>query len=67
MLADLKSRRLAQGMSLSALSRATGIAKPNLSRLENSPHSTPTLDTLERYARAVGMTVRVNLTAADAA
>ncbi|MEO6437297.1 MAG: helix-turn-helix transcriptional regulator [Tepidisphaeraceae bacterium] len=66
-LQTLKARRLTQGMSLAALARATGIAKPNLSRLENSDHAAPTLDTLERYARAVGMTIHVELTSAHAA
>jgi hypothetical protein len=57
----LKTQRQRRGISLADLARLTGIAKPNLSRLENSTHSTPTLDTLECYARAVGMTVRVQL------
>jgi hypothetical protein len=63
----LKARRQRRGLSLAGLARLTGIAKPNLSRLENSIHSTPTLDTLERYARAVGMTVRIELAEASAA
>lgn len=63
----LKARRLSQNMSLAALARKTGIAKPNLSRLENSPHAAPTLDTLERYARALGLTLHIELAAADAA
>jgi transcriptional regulator with XRE-family HTH domain len=62
-------------MSVAAVARKTGIAKPNLSRLacgepsrtENSEHTAPTLDTLERYARAVGMTIQIELAAADAA
>ena len=60
----LKERRLSQGMSLSVVARAIGMAKSNLSRLENSDRTTPTLDTLERYARALGMTIRVSLAAA---
>jgi transcriptional regulator with XRE-family HTH domain len=63
----LKARRQRRGLSLADLARLTGIAKPNLSRLENSIHSTPTLDTLERYARALGMTVRIELADASAA
>jgi DNA-binding Xre family transcriptional regulator len=63
----LKARRLHRGMTLAALARATGIAKPNLSRLENNTRATPTLDTLERYARALGMTIHVELASADAA
>lgn len=64
---SLKARRQSRGLSLADLARVTGIAKPNLSRLENSVHSTPTLDTLERYARAVGMKVRIELADASAA
>ncbi len=63
----LKAQRLRRGLSLADLARLTGIAKPNLSRLETSIHSTPTLDTLERYARAIGMTVRIELVNASAA
>lgn len=63
----LRARRLAEGVSLAVVSRKSGIAKPNLSRLENSAHSTQTLDSLERYARALGMTIHVELAAADAA
>jgi DNA-binding Xre family transcriptional regulator len=63
----LRAQRLSQGMSLSALARKSGIAKPNLSRLENSAQSAPNLDTLERYARAVGMSIRIELAATDAA
>jgi DNA-binding phage protein len=63
----LKATRQLRGLSLADLARLTGIAKPNLSRLENSIHSTPTLDTLERYARAVGMTVRIELADTSAA
>jgi DNA-binding phage protein len=63
----LKARRLSLGMSLAAVARACGIAKPNLSRLENSSHAAPTLDTLQRYAKAVGMSIRIELVAAEAA
>jgi DNA-binding phage protein len=63
----LKARRLSQGLSLAEVARKSGIAKPNLSRLENGSHAVPTLDTLDRYARALGMTIHVELAAADAA
>ena len=63
----LKARRLSQKMSLAILASKTGIAKPNLSRLENSPHVAPTLDTLERYAHALGLTLHIELTSANAA
>ncbi|MFA9479421.1 helix-turn-helix domain-containing protein [Phycisphaerales bacterium AB-hyl4] len=58
----LVAERKRQGLSLTDLAERTGIAKSNLSRLENSDNTTPNLDTLERYARAVGKTLRVELT-----
>ena len=61
MVARLKARRLQDGVSLAELATRTGIAKPNLSRLENNVRSSPTLETLHRYARALGMSVRVEL------
>jgi DNA-binding Xre family transcriptional regulator len=61
MVEKLKAKRVAQGISLSELANRTGIAKSNLSRLENSERSSPTLDTLHRYAQALGMTMRVEL------
>ena len=53
--------------SASPFSPKNGYRQLNLSRLENSPHATPTLDTLDRYARALGMTVHVELITARAA
>ena len=64
-LRALIAERRRQGLSLSDLAQRTGIAKPNLSRLENSTTATPTLDTLERYARAVGKAVQVDLVDAE--
>jgi transcriptional regulator with XRE-family HTH domain len=46
-LADIKAR--------------TGIEKGNLSRLENAPNPNPTIDTLARYADAVGKEVVITL------
>jgi len=60
-VARLKTRRIERGVSLAELAARTGIAKPNLSRLENSERSSPTLETLHRYAQALGMSVRVEL------
>jgi transcriptional regulator with XRE-family HTH domain len=39
----------------------TGIEKGNLSRLENAPNPNPTIDTLTRYADAVGKEVVITL------
>ena len=64
-LRALLAERRRQGLSLSDLARRTGIAKSNLSRLENNTTATPTLDTLERYARAVGKSLQVELVDAE--
>ena len=61
----LKHQRQQQGVSLDDLARRTGINKPNLSRLESNRNATPTFQTLQRYARALGKAVRIEL--ADAA
>jgi Helix-turn-helix len=58
----LRKEREKRGITLFQASRLTGIAKPNLSRLENSTSITPTLDTLSRYAEALGMTFAIRLT-----
>lgn len=64
---DLRDQRKSQGLSLADVALRSGISKPNLSRLENNTHAAPTLDTLQRYAQAMGMTVRLQLAAAEAA
>ena len=63
----LKAQRVSEGLSLAEIARRCGISKPNLSRLENNTRATPTLDTLERYARALGKTVHLELAEAAAA
>jgi hypothetical protein len=60
-VAALKTTREALGLSLADIKAATGIEKSNLSRLENTPHPNPTIDTLCRYADAVGKQVLIML------
>ena len=50
----LKTERLAQGLSLSDVAERTGIAKSNLSKLENAEEPNPTIVTLSTYAEALG-------------
>jgi hypothetical protein len=57
----LKATREALGLSLADITASTGIAKSNLSRLENEPHPNPTIDTLCRYAEAVGKEIVITL------
>src|SRR5512137_2899411 len=50
----LKHEREAQGVSLAAMEERTGMAKSNLSKLENAVGSNPTIATLVNYADALG-------------
>src|SRR5947208_10749765 len=60
-VAALKATREALGLSLADIKASTGIEKSNLSRLENDPLANPTIDTLCRYADAVGKEVVITL------
>jgi Helix-turn-helix len=51
---DLRKSRQAAGLTLAAVSRCTGIDQATLSRLENGRQRNPTVDTLRRYADAIG-------------
>lgn len=51
----IKQTREAAGLTLAEVSRRCGIDQPALSRLENGRNKNPTLDTLWRYAAAVGL------------
>ena len=51
----IKKTREAVGLTLAEVSRRCGIDQPALSRLENGRNKNPTLDTLWRYAAAVGL------------
>jgi hypothetical protein len=50
----LKREREAQGVSLAVMEERTGMAKSNLSKLENAANSNPTVATLVNYADALG-------------
>ena len=51
---ELKDARLAAGLTLADVSKLTGMDQASLSRLENGRQPNPTVDTLWRYAKAVG-------------
>lgn len=57
----LKAWRLMQKVSLTDLAQRTGIAKSNLSALENNPAPNVTLLTLVRYAQALGKELRISV------
>lgn len=51
----LKTERERRGLSLADVAAASGIGKASLSRLETGKAVNPTVDTLLRYAAAVGV------------
>jgi DNA-binding Xre family transcriptional regulator len=59
----LKEERARQGLSLRELEERTGIPYSALSRLETDPEANPTVTTLERCAKALGMTIQISLVA----
>lgn len=58
-LTNLKKEREKSGLTLSQVSKKSGIDKGALSRIENGLQTNPTLDTLYRYARALGRELKL--------
>jgi DNA-binding XRE family transcriptional regulator len=54
MLATLKKQREQQGLSLADVAERCGMDRAAISRLENGVYVNPTVDTLYRYAQAIG-------------
>jgi predicted transcriptional regulator len=54
MLGTLKKHRERQGLSLTDVANRSGMDRAAISRLENGVYLNPTVDTLYRYAQAVG-------------
>jgi transcriptional regulator with XRE-family HTH domain len=57
----LKALRESLGVSITEMSNRTGIDRAAISRLENGHVDNPTIETLNRYARALGKRVVVGL------
>jgi DNA-binding XRE family transcriptional regulator len=62
LLQQLKAAREAKGLSLADLTELTGMDRSALSKLETGQRPNPTLETLVRYAEAVGKRLVVSLT-----
>jgi len=62
LLTQLKAAREAKGLSLADMSDLTGMDRSALSKLETGQRANPTVETLVRYAEAVGKRVVVSLT-----
>ncbi len=61
LLLQLKVAREAKGLSLGDLTKLTGMDRSALSKLETGQRANPTLETLARYAEAVGKRLGVSL------
>lgn len=61
LLAQLKAAREAKGLSLADLTEVTGMDSSALSKLETGQRANPTVETLVRYADAVGKRLVVSL------
>lgn len=61
LVAQLKATREARGLSLTDLTELTGMDRSALSKLETGQRENPTVETLVRYAQAVGKRLIVSL------
>lgn len=61
LLMQLRAAREAKGLSLSDLTELTGMDRSALSKLETGQRANPTVETLVRYAEAVGKRLVVSL------
>ena len=62
LLKQLKAAREEKGLSLADLTELTGMDRSALSKLETGQRPNPTVETLVRYAEAVGKRLVVSLT-----
>ncbi len=62
---QLKAAREAKGLSLADVTELTGMDRSALSKLETGQRANPTVETLVRYAEAVGKRVVVSLADAN--
>jgi DNA-binding XRE family transcriptional regulator len=58
-ISRLREYRESVGISLAEVARSSGIDQPALSRLENG-RSNPTIETLSRYAHALGLAIKMD-------
>ncbi len=65
LLKQLKAAREAKGLSLADLTELTGMDRSALSKLETGQRANPTVETLVRYAEAVGKRLIVSLADAE--
>ena len=58
----LKAERELRGLSLADIGERTGLSKSAISKLENNEDANPTINTLTKYADALGMVLGIVLT-----
>lgn len=58
---NIRSRREARGMSLTALAHLAGVSKGYISQLENAEETRPSADILQRIAETLGTSVEALL------
>lgn len=63
LVADFVAARTAAGMTQDDVAARMGTTKSAISRLESGRYSRPTLDTIEKYAQAVGARVDIRVRA----
>jgi len=61
LFAQLRAAREEKGMSLADLTERTGMDRSAISKLETGQRANPTVETLVRYAEAVGKRLVVSL------
>ena len=61
LIGAIKDTRIAKGLSLGEVGERSSIGKANVCRLETDLDPNPTLDTLLRYAEAVGVRIQVSV------
>ena len=61
LLARLKAERMGRGLTLTEVGRRSGLGTTDLSRLENDSSPNPTVETLLRYAEAIGVELAVTI------
>jgi transcriptional regulator with XRE-family HTH domain len=59
--ADVRRARQAKGLSLTEVSRRSGLPLATLSRLESGKNPRPTFETLARYAAGVGLDLAISV------
>lgn len=62
---ELLAARKAAGLSVAEVAAKAGLSVATVSRLEKGRVKRPTVDVLERYARAVGRELRLSVSAAE--